>query len=309
MEQPRTETLPSFFEPLLAKSYSPKDVERIVDGCAKRKTTLRSNALKATCGEIEGVLREAGIGFSHPSWYADAFVIEGAREDAIRALAAYEEGKVYLQSLSSMLPPLALEVAPGTDILDMCAAPGGKTTQIAAIGGRGTHVTACEMSAPRADKLEHNLAKQGCGNVTVLRQDARRLDGFFRFDRILVDAPCSGSGTIRAGDAKMLGRFTPKLVDKCAKQQAALLDKALSLLKPGGLLVYSTCSVIPRENEDQLVAALKRARKKGAFEVVPLGIAGDGEIPTLPNSLPGSMTVCPTETYEGFFLAKVKRTG
>ena len=299
---------PPFFGEMLAKTYSSPDVERILEGSAtQRKTSLRVNALKATAQDVGKALGEAGIEYTAASWYDDAFLIENACEADLRPLPLYENGEVYLQSLSSMLPPLVVDPHPGLDILDMCAAPGGKTTQLVALGGAGTCVTACEMSAPRAEKLEYNLRKQGAGNVVVMRQDARRLDDFFRFDRILVDAPCSGSGTLRAGDPKMFKRFTPELVKKCTRQQAALLDKALTLLKPGGTLVYSTCSILTLENEDQLTSALKRARKRASYEVVPIELPGSEELPTLPNALPGTLTICPTDRYEGFFVAKVKR--
>lgn len=298
---------PRFFASLLAEHYRTEDVERILDGSGRRATSLRANALKASAADIAAALDGAGIAWEPVAWYDDAFAIKEARESDIWPLDVYERGAVYLQSLSSMLPPLVLDAQPGVDILDMCAAPGGKTTQLAALGGRGTRITACEMSAPRADKLEHNLRKQGAGNVTVLRQDARKLDVFFRFDRILVDAPCSGSGTLRAGDPKMFERFTPALIQKCQRQQAALLDKALALLKPGGTLVYATCSVLPAENEQQLTAALKRVRKRGIFEVVAIDFPGIEDIPLLPNDLPGTLTLCPTNRYEGFYVAKVRR--
>ena len=116
----------------------------------------------------------------------------------------------------------------------MCAAPGGKTTQISALTGGEARITACEMHVPRAERLEFNLARQGARNVTVMRVDARRLDDYFSFDQILVDAPCSGSGTLDAADPKMPKRFTPTLVEKSVKAQRALLAKALRLLKPGG---------------------------------------------------------------------------
>ena len=299
---------PCFFAALLAEHYRTEDVRRILDGSGRRATSLRANALKASTADIAKALDNAGIAWGPVAWYDDAFVIKEARESDIWPLDVYEQGAVYLQSLSSMLPPLVLGAQPGVDILDMCAAPGGKTTQLAALGGAGTHITACEMSAPRADKLEHNLRKQGADNVTVLRQDARNLDDFFRFDRILVDAPCSGSGTLHAGNPKMFERFTPALVQKCQHQQAALLDKALALLKPGGTLVYSTCSVLPAENEQQLIAALKRARKRGIFEIVAIDFSGIEDIPLLPNDLPGTLTLCPTNRYEGFYVAKVRRT-
>lgn len=300
--------LPDFFEPMLVEQYGPDLAARIIAGCdVRRASTLRANALLSTREEVAAALDEAGIGWRGVPWYADAFVLKGDGARVLRELPLYDQGKVYMQSLSSMLPPLVLGAGPGVDILDMCAAPGGKTTQLAAIGGKGTRVTACEMHAPRAEKLEHNLRKLGAGNVVVMRTDARRLDEFFRFDRILLDAPCSGSGTLRTRDPKLRLRFTPKLVQKSCKSQQALLDKALTLLKPGGTLVYSTCSVLACENEDIMTAALKKAKKTGVFEVEPVELPGADDLPLLPVSIEGSLCVCPTDLYEGFFVAKIKR--
>ncbi len=306
---PDKTSLPDFFEPMLAEQYAESDVQRILAGCAaERAVTLRANTLLASQDEVAGALDAAGIAHRPVPWYGDAFIIDGARERALWDLPIYAEGKVYLQSLSSMIPALVLDARPGEDVCDMCAAPGGKTTQIAALAGGRTFITACEMHAPRADKLEHNLRKLGAANTTVMRTDARRLDEFFRFDRILVDAPCSGSGTLRAGDPGVARRFTPKLVEKSCKSQRALLTKALSLVKPGGTVVYSTCSVLACENEDIVEACLRASRRAGSFEIEPVELAGLEEAPLLPSRLEGALCLCPDDLYEGFFVAAIKRT-
>lgn len=301
-------TLPEFFEPLLARQYAAGDVRRIVEGCnADRVVTLRANTLKATRDEIACELDDADISWQPIDWYADAFVLQHARENAVRDLPAYQEGKLYLQSLSSMIPALVLDARAGEDVCDMCAAPGGKTTQIAALSGGKALIMACEMHAPRAERLEFNLRKLGAANTTVMRTDARRLDEFFSFDRILLDAPCSGSGTLNVADPKLHKRFTPVLVEKSRKAQRALISKALTLLKPGGTLVYSTCSVLACENEDIVTEALQKARH-GSFEVKPIELAGAENLPSLPTSIEGCLALCPTDLYEGFFVAKIVRT-
>ena len=303
-----TTTIPAFFEPMLAQQYDADDVRRILQGCAtQRAVTLRANTLKATRDEVADALDAAAIRWQPVSWYGDAFIIEDAREDAIRSLPLYDEGKVYLQSLSSMIPALVLGAQPGEDVCDLCAAPGGKTTQIAALAGGKALIMACEMHAPRAEKLEYNLNKLGTTNVTVMRTDARRLDDFFSFDRILLDAPCSGSGTISTRDPKMSKRFTPALVEKSRKAQRALIGKALALLKPGGTLVYSTCSVLKSENEDVVRDALEKAPRNRSFKLKPIKLPSAEDLPILPSSLEGCMTLCPTCLYEGFFVANIVR--
>lgn len=307
-----TAPLPAFLEEQISAAYPGEVADRILAGLGaarERPVTLRANALKTDADTVAGELERAGIGFARAPWYPNAFALaDGVRERDVWELDIYRDGLVYLQSLSSMLPPLALAPRAGADILDMCAAPGGKTSQIAALTGGAAHLTACEMSIPRAERLEHNLAKLGCRNVQVMRTDARRLDEFFSFDQILLDAPCTGSGTVRAGDPRAGERITPKLLDRVTRSQRALLDRALSALKPGGSLVYSTCSVLPAENEDQVERALRRHRD---CEVKPIALAGadEGELglPLLPGRVAGALTVCPTRAFEGFFMVRIEK--
>lgn len=305
-----TFNLPLFLEPLLMSQYGDADTARIVEGCTvPRVTSLRANSLKVAPETVAQALEASGLDWQGVPWYTDAFVLDGSRrEREVRELPLYEQGAIYLQSLSSMLPAMVLNPRSGADVLDMCAAPGGKTTQMAALSGGKARITACEMHVPRAEKLQFNLERQGATMVHVMRADARRLDDLFSFDQILLDAPCSGTGTLRAGDPKMAQRCTPALVEKSVKAQKALLTKALRLLKPGGSLVYSTCSVLGCENEEVVEACLRQAGRCGSYRVVPVAVEGtDGELPVLPCRLDGALVVCPTDRYEGFFVAKIVR--
>ncbi|OUO22439.1 RsmB/NOP family class I SAM-dependent RNA methyltransferase [Collinsella sp. An307] len=317
--------LPAFLAQEIEKRYPADTCERIFRGFAEareRPVTLRANTLRAAREEVASELDAADIAHEGVAWYSDAFILGDTRKRAVWDLPLYREGKVYLQSLSSMIPPLALAPRDGADVLDMCAAPGGKTAEMAALAP-GAHLTACEMSAPRAEKLTFNLNKLGVTAVNVMRTDARRLDEFFSFDQILLDAPCTGSGTVRAGDAKAAVRITEKLLAKVTRSQRSLLDRALTVLKPGGVLVYSTCSILPQENEEQVMAALKRHRD---CEVMPLtgALAEDAparpataqaiadaaercELPLLANGLAGTLTICPTRLYEGFYIAVIRK--
>lgn len=302
--------LPEFFIEQLEESYEPQDVERVIAGLStRRRTTLRANASRSSAADIVAALDGAGIAHEPVSWYGDAFVLdEGVSASDLWELAAYQAGDLYLQSLSSMIPALVVDPQAGDEICDMCAAPGGKTTQMSALGGKGCYVTACEMNAPRAEKLRYNLEKQGSRGVNVMQVDARKLDSFLMFNKVLLDAPCSGSGTIFAGDPKLAKRFNPGLLAKCRKQQAGLLAKALQVVKPGGFLVYSTCSVLKCENEDQINAALaKLGRRAANYHVEPVELLAAQDIPTLPSTIDDALTVCPTELYEGFFACKIAR--
>ena len=134
----------------------------------------------------------------------------------------------------------------------MAAAPGGKTTQMSAISKNEAMITACEKNTIRAERLKYNLEKQGAKRVNVMKEDARKLDDYFSFDKILLDAPCSGSGTENIYSKN----FTEELIKRSVKVQEELLTKALKILKSGKEMVYSTCSILKEENENILNKSL-----------------------------------------------------
>jgi len=179
----------------------------------------------------------------------------------------------------------------------MAAAPGGKTTQIATLTNNKCMITACEKNKIRAERLKYNLQKQGVGCVNVMLEDARKLSDFFSFDKILLDAPCSGSGTASVFDAS----FNKELIDRSSKTQEELLRKALKILKVGGEMIYSTCSILAQENEN----VLKKVLQNSGAEILPVEPVNG--VPVLPTSISGVLCVAPTDLYEGFFVAKIKK--
>lgn len=298
------EGVPAYLAQLLCAQYGEETAERIAQGyAAGRAVTLRANPLKASIQEVKEALEAQGIQTQPVAWYDDALIVEAAREDAIEALELYERGAIYLQSLSSMIPPMLLGAKPGENVLDMAAAPGGKTTQIAALTGNQAMITACEMNKIRADRLKYNVTRQGATRVTVMNIDSRNLDDLFSFDRILLDAPCSGSGTVQLGNSRSKGQFSKEFLARTTKQQSALLEKALRLLRPGCEMIYSTCSVLRQENED----IVSRVLRKGSAEVVPLELGSFASVPQLPVSIPGTLCVCPDVLHEGFYVAKLRK--
>lgn len=135
-----------------------------------------------------------------------------------------------------------------------------------------------------------------------MQKDARTLDDFFSFDQILLDAPCSGSGTLEISNPRLRQYFTPKLIQKSVASQKALLKKAITILKPGCEMVYSTCSILKEENENILEPFLKGNK----VEIVPIQI-NDETLPLLPVTIKGTICVAPNELYEGFFIAKLRK--
>lgn len=296
--------LPDFFINKLINQYGEDTYKKILSGyMEKRVVTLRVNTLKTTVDKVCKELTKNNIEFERVSWSDTALVITNDTEQDIQKLDIYENGEIYLQSLSSMLPPIIMVPKENTDILDMTAAPGGKTTQIAALTNNNANITACEMNNIRIEKLKYNIEKQETTSVTILQADSRNLSDYFAFDQILLDAPCSGSGTIDFNNERTYKNFTEKLVEKSTKSQIALLIKALKILKSGHEMIYSTCSILQDENENILDKALKGFNA----EIVPIEIKGIEDIPTLPTKVKGTLCVCPNKYYEGFFVAKIRK--
>ena len=288
--------IPNFLIEKLYKQYGQEISEKIENGLiSKRPVTFRINTLKTCKEEVLKELTENNIKFEEVEWNDNALIIKDVVEDDIRKLRIYNDGEIYLQSLSSMIPPVILDPKEKENILDMAAAPGGKTTQISALSNEKSYITACEKNKIRCDRLKYNLQKQGVGNVNIMQEDARKLSDFFSFDKILLDAPCSGSGTESVFNPK----FTEELIQRSAKTQEELLTKALKILKKDGEIVYSTCSILQEENERVLEKVIKKFNAK----IIPIKkIEG---IEYLPVSIEGTLCVCPTNLYEGFFVAKI----
>ena len=289
---------------MLKKQYNQEEIDRILAGYnIKRKVTIRVNTIKSNKNKIIEELAKIGAEFDEVKWSENALIINNKSEKDLEDLDIYKNGEIYLQSLSSMLPPIVLNPQEKEDILDMTAAPGGKTTQIAALTNNNANITACELNAIRAERLKFNVEKQGASSVFVMQKDSRNIDDYFSFDKILLDAPCSGSGTLDFNDETTFKFFSQKLVEKSQKAQLTLLNKALKVLKPGKEMVYSTCSILSCENEDIVNQALKLANAK----IVPIEFEGMEDLPVLPTKIEGTICVCPNEFFEGFFVAKIRK--
>lgn len=299
MEQITTD----FLKNTLETQYAKTQVNSILEGLTKsRKTTIRVNTIKTSMTEIKEILEKEEISFKEVPWNDFALIIENADESRIRKLQIYNNGEIYMQSLSSMIPPIVLNPQANESILDMAAAPGGKTTEMACLSNNQAMITACEKNKIRCDKLKYNLEKQGANRVTIMQEDARKLSDFFKFDKILLDAPCSGSGTINITDSNLEKYFSKELYIRAIKTQKELLEKAAKIVKIGGEIVYSTCSILKDENEK----IVQNILNKNNFEIVPINM-NITEIPILPTTIEGTLCVCPTKIYEGFYVAKIKK--
>ena len=199
-------------------------------------------------------------------WEANGFYYE--KEDQPGKHPYHEAGVYYIQEPSAMAPAAYLDAQPGEKVLDLCAAPGGKSTQIAAaMQGKGLLVSN-EIHPARAKILSENMERMGVKNVMVTNESPQTLAGMFTeyFDRIMVDAPCSGEGMFRKNE-QACEEWSPENVQVCAARQQEILACAASMLRPGGRMVYSTCTFAPEENEGTISRFLEQHPQ---FHIVPV---------------------------------------
>lgn len=305
--------LPKAFVEMLYENYSPLTVDKILSGMSgERNTTLRVNTIKSNAQEIMNFLKGSGIKFDRVSWYSDALVMKNASEKQIQQLEIYETGKVYLQSLSSMIPPLVLDPKENEKILDLTAAPGSKTTQMAAMMQNKGYILANELDAVRCERLKYNIEKQGAKIVEVNNGRGETIGKKYEeyFDKVLLDAPCSGEGRFLATDARTYRSWSSKTVNELAKLQKKLFKSAYQALKPGGELVYSTCTLNREENEKILEWALTYSEENNMkIRLEPINLKLKNAISPISEKpdINKAIRIIPTKETEGFFIAKLKK--
>jgi 16S rRNA (cytosine1407-C5)-methyltransferase len=280
-----------------------------------RPTTYRANTLKATGQQVQEALAAQGLRVEPVSWCPGAFILTEGRLRELQETQAYREGWLYVQSLSSLVPVLILDPQPGEQVLDLTAAPGSKTTQIACLMREQGRLVANDNNRIRLFKLKANLALQGATEVEVWRLDGERVGRLHpeRFDRVLLDAPCSAEGRFQTGEPKTFRYWKPAKIREMVHKQRRLLASGIAALKAGGVLVYSTCTFAPEENEGVIAWALKRFGDAVSVDEIraPVptaqpGLSGWGHVVFAP-SLANTVRLLPTPLMEGFFLAKLRK--
>lgn len=247
----------------------------------------------------------------------DVFACSGEHRPRLTRHPAASSGRIYLLNPSSTLAVAALDPQPGEQVLDVAAAPGGKTVLTAARMRNTGAILALDASKPRYLRLRANLDRCGVSNARCRLADGRRLAPqkplpghrllprpellAGSFDRILLDAPCSSEARFRADDAATTRYWSPGKVKECAQKQRGLIRAAFRCLRPGGTLVYCTCAFSRRENE-AVIAYLLRREPQAA--VRPLEFA---DVPVVPGSISGTLRILPNRLFDGFFLARLTR--
>jgi len=244
------------------------------------------------------------------SWYADARILSSGCDIA----ALCDTGLVYRQALSSMIPPLILSPSQHDRILDMCAAPGSKTSQLAQLMDNTGELIALEIVRARYFKLRSVLTLLGVDNCKTICCDARRYrnDGDL-FDGVLLDAPCSSEGRFSVKRKKTYAYWSERKIKEMQRKQRGLLLHASRQVKIGGHIVYSTCTFAPEENEAVIDWFLRKTN--GAFSLMPIDIKDVPQYPALNswknkefvNNVSHCMRILPNEVMDSFFIGLLKR--
>lgn len=303
------------FKPAMIERYS-----RLTDWEEFKKYSLaflrRSIRINPLLGEVEETKKDIeskGWKLEPIPWCKEGFWIAHAERRDVGNLLEHHMGKIYVQEAASMIPPLVLNPLPGDIVLDMCAAPGSKTTQIGAMMENKGLIVANDFKGLRMQSLGINLQRSGLTNVLISLMHGKRFYQF-AFDKILLDAPCSGTGTIRKS-LKTIRIWNPLTISKLARQQQELIQRAFENLKPGGEMVYSTCSVEPEENEGVVDFLLRKFSEADIMKVKLPGLKLSKPVMEFngmkyDERVKYTLRIWPQDNdTEGFFVCKIRKAG
>ncbi len=309
--------LPIKFLERLEDIVAADDLPSVMDAMRNPSVAaFRVNTLRTTTQEVISDFERLGIAYNQVGWYSDALWVMPEHRGAVLETALYADQKIYAQNLSSMVPPLVLNPQPGHKILDLAAAPGSKTLQLACLVQQEAELAAVEVVKSRFFKLRENLKRQGADRVRTFLKDGQRV---WRhrpayFDCVLLDAPCSSEGRFKEDDPHSYSYWSERKITEMVRKQKKLLFSAIQSLRPGGTLVYSTCSLAPEENEGVITRMLRRF--EGELETAPLPFTVEDMRPALASwrgkpfnpQLKHARRILPSSLHEGFFVCKMVRT-
>lgn len=276
-------------------------------------SSVRINPLKRRSVEAIRADLEALTSVESIPWCRDAFHITGDKR-AITDSAPHAAGELYVMNASSLIPALALDPQPDEAILDVCAAPGGKSAHIAALTGNKAQLHLNDGIKSRIKKLEEVIELLNIKSNHISDVQGQYVDKFIdtSFDRILLDAQCSGEGMVDLGRSDALRYWDLERIEKMSRLQQRMLVAAFKRLKPGGVLVYSTCTIAPEENEAP-VDHLLRHNETAVLE--PIDLPVQGAMPGLSGwegrryhpDLKKALRVMPSRFMEAFFVCRIAK--
>ena len=283
--------------------------------CVPKGTTFRVNTLKSSRDEVVDGLSSEEIEFREIGWIPSVYWVSHEHRDLLLESDLFSQNKIYIQNLSSMIPPLVLAPRSGERILDLTAAPGSKTLQIACMTDQVGEIAAVEVVKSRFFKLKSNLESQGADKVRVFLKDGCSV-WYNRpeyFDKVLLDAPCSSEGRFHAQEPESYKYWSPRKIKEMARKQKQLVYSAVQCLKPGGTLVYSTCSFAPEENEAILNGMLKKFADSLTIEPVDqyqenfLNGMTEWKGKQFNDAVKKAKRILPTYLMDGFFVSKIRK--
>ncbi|MFZ4713929.1 MAG: RsmB/NOP family class I SAM-dependent RNA methyltransferase [Bacteriovoracaceae bacterium] len=307
--------LPPLFLERLEKILAAQHFEQVKQTFyQERLVSFRLNSLKNPSPEIVQELQKV-FTLTNVPWMKDAFLVQASERDKLTHSPYFKDGTIYIQNLSSMLPPLILNPTKFDRVLDLTAAPGSKTSLMSSLMGNEGEIAAVEISRDRFFRMVQNLKTLGVTNVKTFLKDGERVwkSTPELFDKVLIDAPCSTESRFYIDDPETYAYWGMKKIKEMVKKQSRLLFSAVQSLKVGGTLVYSTCSFAPEENEEVLDRILKKFEGKIILEdfEIPLANATPGLVEfsnkTYSPMLSRSKRILPDHAMEGFFLSKIKK--
>jgi len=305
--------LPQVFLDRLTQIIPPYQLAAVRESFTRRPTTFRVNTLKSNRETLLAKLSELGFAVEPVDWYSDAFILRNKSKQELIDTPAYQNGEMYVQGLSSMIPPLVLDPQPGEKICDVAAAPGSKTTQMAALMNNTGEIIANDRSKIRLFKLVANLKLQGVTNVRTSLAEGEALWKRFPqyFDKALVDVPCSLEGRFDVKNPKSYRDWSLRKVKLLSTHQQHILRSAVSATRVGGVIIYSTCTLSPEENEQVIDWLLDK--EPGVVEVESIDFSVPGlqagltqwERHDFAPEIERTLRVIPSEVMEGFYIAKL----
>ncbi len=317
--------LPEKFINRLETIFGKNDSQKILSTFNNRPTTFRVNTLKSKREEILEKLQQNGFKIKRVPWFSDAFILENKSQSELMKTDLFLLGKIYLQSLASMIPVLFLSPKAGEKVLDLTAAPGSKTSQIAAMMNKTGELVANEIDKIRFEKLVHNMNLLGVVNedsaekkdwqFQMLNEDGIKMFEKYKnyFTKILLDAPCGAEARINLTDRRSYSFWNEKNIKNNAFLQRKLLFSAWNCLQVGGELIYSTCTFAPEENEEQIMWLKEKFGDEMEIEKIELpGLVKsraltDWQNKKFPEDIKKCWRIFPDKYIEGFFVAKIKK--
>ncbi|MBL8708502.1 MAG: RsmB/NOP family class I SAM-dependent RNA methyltransferase [Rhodospirillaceae bacterium] len=297
---------PAWIEPYLISQFGPNFEREMAAQLEEAATDLRTNSLKATREEAIAALRNEGIDSAPTPLSPLGLRISG--RPPLANLKCFQDGLIEVQDEGSQLAALLVDARPGQRVVDFCAGAGGKTLAIAAAMKNKGKIVACDTLKGRVERAGERLKRAGAFNVERRGLESERDPWVKRhagtFDRVLVDAPCSGAGTWRRNpDAKW--RLSPDDLTRLTALQKSILDSAQRLVKPGGRLIYATCSLLAQENDQQVEAFLANHPD---FAAVPVADVWQQVIATDCPAREATLSLTPLRHgTDGFFVAVMER--